>query len=430
MKKAIIIIVCILAVLVVGYFVVGSVFGGEDEGIRVEVMEATTMDVIETVSATGKIKPEIEVSISPEVPGEITELPIKEGQAVKKGDVLVKINPDLLQSSVSRSRAGLANAQASLQQSKATLAEAKANYQRSQTLFEKGVISQSDFDTSTASFERAKAQERSAFYSVQSAGATVNESTDNLGRTTIFAPMSGTVSLLAVELGERVVGTQQMAGTELLRVADLSSMEVEVDVNENDIVKIEVGDKAIVEVDAYLKKKFQGQVTEIANTASGQLSADQVTNFKVKVRILPDSYTDLTEGKSENYSPFKPGMTATVDIITNERNQAIAVPISSIVIKSDTTDSIKRRDVTVDTKKFECVYVESNGEAKLRVVKTGIQDNENIVILSGLEKGDVVITGPYRAVTNTLKTGTKVNSKKEVSNRKTSTSEEDSETEN
>jgi HlyD family secretion protein len=429
MKKTIIIIVCILAILVVGYFVVGSVFGSEDEGIRVEVMEATAMDVVETVSATGKIKPEIEVSISPEVPGEITELPIKEGQAVKKGDVLVRINPDLLQSSVSRSRAGLANAQANLQQSKASLAEAKANYQRSQTLFGKGVISQADFDGSTAAYERAKAQERSAFYSVQSAGATVNESTDNLGRTTIFAPMSGTVSLLAVELGERVVGTQQMAGTELLRVADLSSMEVEVDVNENDIVKIEVGDKAIVEVDAYLKKKFQGQVTEIANTASGQLSADQVTNFKVKVRILPDSYTDLTEGKSENYSPFKPGMTATVDIITNERKEAIAVPISSIVIKSDTTDSIKRRDLTVDTKKFECVYVENNGEARLRVVKTGIQDNENIVILSGLQKGDVVITGPYRAVTNTLKTGTKVNSKKVISSRDTSTNEEDSEIE-
>ncbi|OZO45667.1 efflux transporter periplasmic adaptor subunit, partial [Pseudomonas fluorescens] len=146
------------------------------------------------------------------------------------------------------------------------------------------------------------------------AGATLNEASDNLQRTSIYAPMSGTISLLAVELGERVVGTQQMAGTELLRVADLSSMEVEVDVNENDIVKIEVGDKAIVEVDAYLKKEFEGVVTEIANTASGQLTADQVTNFKVKVRILPESYTDLLEGKSENYSPFKPGMTATVDI--------------------------------------------------------------------------------------------------------------------
>jgi HlyD family secretion protein len=415
MNKTLKVILIVVVIAVIGYFSLSylGILSSKDEGVPVEVMKVTTMDITETVSATGKIYPEMEVSISPEVPGEITELYVKEGQSVKKGEVLVRINPDLLESVVNRSRAGLANTQASLQQAKASLVEAKATYQRSVTLFDKGVISQADFETTTASFERAKAQERSAYFSVKSASATVNESTDNLQRTTIFAPMTGTVSLLAVELGERVVGTQQMAGTELLRVADLSQMEVEVDVNENDIVKIEVGDKALVEVDAYLKKKFKGQVTEIANTASGQLSADQVTNFKVKVRILPDSYKDLVQGKSDNYSPFKPGMTATVDIITNERKGAIAVPISSIVIKTDTTESRRRRDVVLNAEKFECVYIEKDGKAKLIVVTTGIQDNKNIVVLTGLEEGSTVITGPYRTVTNTLKSGKKVNSKKD-----------------
>ncbi|MEN8815873.1 MAG: efflux RND transporter periplasmic adaptor subunit [Nonlabens sp.] len=412
MKKTIIILVIIIALAILGFFGYKMVAGNGEEGIAVEVMEVTNIDVTETVSATGKIKPEVEVSISPEVPGEIIALPIREGQAVKKGDLLAKINPDLLQSSVSRSQAGLANTKAGFEQAKATLVEAKANYERSSKLFEKGVISRAEFDTSTAAYQRAKAAERSAYYSVQSAGATVNEASDNLGRTSIFAPMTGTISLLAVELGERVVGTQQMAGTELLRVADLSQMEVEVDVNENDIVKIEVGDKAIVEVDAYLKRKFEGEVTEIANTATGTLSADQVTNFKVKVRIVPESYKELVEGKSENYSPFKPGMTATVDIITREKKDAIAIPISSIVIKNDTTESSKvSKDLSLVDEKFECVYLEENGKAKLRVVTTGIQDDKNIVVLTGLEKGDKVITGPYRTVTKTLKSGKLVSSK-------------------
>lgn len=414
MKKALLIILGILIFLFVAFFVLKAAgfIPSQDKGLLVEVMEVKAMDITETVSATGKIKPELEVSISPEVPGEIIELPIKEGQAVKKGDLLVKINPDLLTSSVNRSRAGLATAKAGYEQTKASLVEAKANYGRSATLFEKGVISRADFDTALAAFERAKAAERSAYYSVQSAGATVNEAADNLGRTSIFAPMDGTISLLAVELGERVVGTQQMAGTELLRVADLSQMEVEVDVNENDIVKIAVGDKAIVEVDAYLKKKFDGVVTEIANTASGQLSADQVTNFKVKVRILPTSYTDLTEGKPENYSPFKPGMTATVDIITREKKDVVAVPISSIVVKNDTTEKKNRNEIELDAEKFECVYLKQGKKAKLTVVTTDIQDDKNIVVTSGIKVGDTIITGPYNTVTKTLKTGKTVSVKK------------------
>ncbi|MCB0428409.1 MAG: efflux RND transporter periplasmic adaptor subunit, partial [Mangrovimonas sp.] len=212
--------------------------------------------------------------------------------------------------------------------------EAKASYDRNKQLFEKGIISKADWDKAVSSYEVAQASKQSAYYSVQSAGATVNEASDNLNRTTIYAPMSGTISKLDVELGERVVGTQQMAGTEILRVANLNNMEVEVDVNENDIVKVQIGDSAIVEVDAYLKKEFRGLVTEIANSADGALTADQVTNFKVKVRILEESYKDLVEGKPEHYSPFRPGMTATVDILTDKRTQTLGVPISSVVVKT------------------------------------------------------------------------------------------------
>jgi HlyD family secretion protein len=415
MNRKLLLAIIVIVGLIIGYFALKAfgVLGAGDEGTTVETLKVEKMDVTETVSATGKIKPELEVSISPEVPGEIIQLNIDEGDAVTKGDLLVMINPDLLRSSVNRSQAGLSNSRSNLAQSQATLAEAKANFDRSSQLFKKGVISQSDYDTALANFDRAKASERSAYFGVQSAAASVNEATDNLGRTSIFAPMTGTVSLLAVELGERVVGTQQMAGTELLRVADLSQMEVEVDVNENDIVKINVGDKAIVEVDAYLKKEFEGQVTEIANTATGSLTADQVTNFKVKIRILSASYKDLTEGKPTNYSPFKPGMTATVDIITKQRKDAIAVPISAIVVKNDTTSSKVKMPASATAEKFECVFVEKNGKAQLKVVKTGIQDDKNIVITSGLEPGETVITGPYRTVTDVLKSGTVVNSKKE-----------------
>ena len=242
---------------------------------------------------------------------------------------------------------------------------------------------------------------------MQSAAANVKQSRDNLSRTAIYAPMSGTISRLAVELGERVVGTAQMAGTEIVRVADLTNMEVEVDVNENDIVKVNVGDETIVEVDAYLKREFKGIVTEIANSAQTALSADQVTNFKVKVRILPDSYADLTEGKPESYSPFRPGMTATVDIITKKRNDVIGVPISAVVVKTDTTCTKEKKDKkkikSAKEEKYEVVFVKNGNKAGLRVIKTGIQDDSNIEVLSGLSEGDEVITGPYNTVTKSLR---------------------------
>ena len=308
-------------------------FGKTGNQKEVEVSQITPIDITETVAATGKIQPEVEVMLSSEVSGEIIELPIKEGQQVEKGDLLVKINPDLIQSALSQAQAGLQNARAQLAQTEASLKNAELNYNRNKTLFDKGVISKSEWDRTVADYEMAQANRESAYYSVQSAAANVKQTRDNLTRTSIYAPMSGTISKLSVELGERVVGTAQMAGTEIVRVANLSNMEVEVDVNENDIVKVQIGDSTIVEVDAYLKREFKGIVTEIANSAETALSADQVTNFKVKVRILPESYTDLTEGKPESFSPFRPGMTATVDIITEKEENAI----------SDEPKSLKQR---------------------------------------------------------------------------------------
>jgi HlyD family secretion protein len=236
--------------------------------------------------------------------------------------------------------------------------------------------------------------------------------------------------LLSVELGERVLGTQQMAGTEILRVANLNNMEVEVDVNENDIVKINIGDEANIEVDAYLKKEFKGIVTSISNSASSALTADQVTNFKVKVRILKESYEDLLEGKPANFSPFRPGMTATVDIITKRREKVIGVPISAVVIKEDTT-SVKK-DIVAELEKeekekkgtykpdqkFECVFVKVGDKAKLRVVKTGIQDDTNIEIISGLKKGEEIITGPYTMVSKDLVSNDKVKTEVKSSSKK------------
>lgn len=428
--KIVLVTVVVLLLLLVAGSKMGW-FGKKGNFKEVTVKEVAIKDIVETVSATGKIQPEVEVKISSEVSGEILELPFKEGQEVKKGDLLVKVNPDLIQSAVSRAQASYQNVRAGLEQAEANLKQAKADYDRNKVLFEKGVISKADWDRALATFETAEANKSSAYYSVQSAAASVNEAKDNLTRTTIYAPMSGTISMLNVELGERVVGTQQMAGTEILRVANLNNMEVEVDVNENDIVKVSIGDSTIVEVDAYLKKEFKGIVTEIANSAAGNLAADQVTNFKVKVRILEESYKDLTEGKPESYSPFRPGMTATVDIITKTRKDAIAVPISAIVIKTDTSSTKKSYgkstelddDSIQEEEKFECVFVNDGGKAKLRVVETGIQDDTNIEITSGLSKEDKIITGPYSTVSKSLKPGDLI----EVKNKKEKTSEPEEE---
>ncbi len=424
MSKKTIYILLAVAVVLIGTLIglsKSGVIGNKDKGTEIEIANVAASTIVETVSATGKIQPEIEVKISSEVSGEIIALNVKEGQVVKKGDLLVKINPDLYTSSYNRTVSNLSGTKAGLNQSEASYKEAKANYDRNKSLYDKGIISRADWDKAVASFEVAKANKQNAYYNVQSASATVLEAKDNLGRTTIYAPADGTISVLNVELGERVLGTQQMAGTEILRVANLNNMEVEVDVNENDIVKIKVGDKANVEVDAYLKKQFKGVVTSISNSASSTLTADQVTNFKVKVRILKESYQDLLEGKPSTYSPFRPGMTATVDIITNTKSNILTVPISSVVVKSDTAavkeikveDPNDEKSKPKSDKKFECVFVKVGNKAKIRIIKTGIQDDTNIEVLSGLKKGDVVITGPYTTVSKELNSGDKVSLKTE-----------------
>ena len=419
-KKTIYISLSIVVIAIIALLVLSKkgIIGDKKKGKEVEVATATLGTIVETVSATGKIQPEIEVKISSMVSGEIIQLPVKEGQIVKKGALLVKINPDIYSSGYKRTVAGLSQTKAGLSQADAQFNEAKASYDRNKQLYDKGIISRSDWDKSIAAFEVAKATKQSAYYNVQSASATVSEAKDNLGRTIIYAPESGTISKLAVELGERVLGTQQMAGTEIMRVANLENMEVEVDVNENDIVKISVGDSSKVAVDAYLKKEFKGIVTSISNSASTTLTADQVTNFKVKVRILKSSYADLLEGKPAAYSPFRPGMTATVDIITTSKPNVLSVPISAVVIKSDTLAS-KPLDAKSDDessmpvvpksdKKLECVFVKNKDKAQIRIVKTGIQDDSSIEIVSGLKKGDVIITGPYTLVSKELNSGDEV----------------------
>ena len=404
--------------LIIGLTIASSkgMFGKSETGKKVFVEKVGKVNIMETVTGSGKIQPEKEVKISSDVSGEIIKLPIKEGQAVKKGDLLVKINPDLYQSGLKRARAAVQNTRAGLSQAKSRLLSAEQDFKRSKQLFAKGIVSKADFDKAETNYKVAKSSFQAAGYSVQSALANLNEANDNLSRTIIYAPISGTISALNVELGERVVGTKQMTGTEIMRIANLSNMEAVVDINENDIVKIKVNDAAIIEVDAYLKEKFKGIITEIANSADNKItSGDQVTNFKVKIRILEDSYKHLMSNKPKNYSPFRPGMTASVDIITKQKNDIIAVPISAVTVRSDTTSTPKKFDKNAQKNtddSFEVVFVKQNGKAVIRVVKTGIQDDSNIEILEGLQEGDEIITGPYKLVSKKLQNGDKVRADK------------------
>ena len=400
-KKTIIIIAVVLVLVTLVVAKKAGWLGDENPAPNVDIQKVTPTTIVQKVSATGKIQPELEIKLSSEVSGEIIELPVKEGQMVKKGDLLVSINQDIYQSIVKRSAASLETVRASLQQAEATLKEAEESYKRNKVLFEKGVISKSDWDKATSAYEVAKASRESAHFNVQSAMASVSEAQDNLKKTLIYSPATGTISKLNVELGERVVGTIQMAGTEIMRVANLNNMEVEVDVNENDIVKVNVGDSVNVTVDAYLKRIFKGTVTNIANTANATASVDQVTNFKVKIHIEESSYTDLLQGKAAGYSPFRPGMTATVDIIAETKKDVVAVPISAIVVK-------KKSEINPDTPKEqaderqEAVFVLKDGKAVLRAITTGIQDNVNIEVLSGVDKDEEIITGPYATITKNL----------------------------
>ncbi len=419
--------------------------GGVKE-TEVITAKAKMVSITEKVSASGKIQPEVEVKLASDVSGEIRELWIKEGDSVQKGQLLLKVRPDNYQSIVTRTsatlnsqKANLSQTTARLDQSKAQVERTKNEYERVQKLFAAKVASQSELEvalanytSSQADFNASKETIESSKYVVQSAAASLKEAQENLALTMISAPMSGIVSRLVVKKGERVVGTVQMAGTEMLRIADLSVMEVRVDVNENDIIRVKIGDTAIVDVDAYsyTGKKFKGIVTAIANSAkeSAMSSAtDGVTEFEVKIRILYQSYEDLLK-KSKQVSPFRPGMTASVEILTQRKDNILAVPLSAVTTRNpklidedgkekeeqnsenqqDSKDNKENKKAETTNELKEVVFVMRNGEAKMIEVKTGISDFDNIEILSGLQDGDEVITAPFQAVSKQLKDGTKV----------------------
>jgi HlyD family secretion protein len=374
---------------------------GEAVMVKVAVENAEKRTIIETITANGKIQPEKEVKISPDVSGEIVELTIMEGDPVEKGQLLLRIKPDTYISQRDRSLAAISSARARLAQSEAQFTQAELSYKRNKQLFDEQTISKSDYEQAEASYTVAKAEVDAAKYAVISAEASLKEANENLTKTSIYAPMSGTVSMLLVELGERVAGTNLMAGTELLRVADLSRMEAQVEVNENDIVRVNLGDTALIEVDAYLDTKFKGVVTEIANSAKTTgVSADQVTNFDVKILVLPESYQDLVDKGTTN--PFRPGMSATVDIQTESKEGVITVPIQSVTTRTDTTITSSSKSDEIRT----LVFITDGKYALARDVKTGIQDNNYIEVLSGVEVNDRVISAPFSAISKKLSDST------------------------
>ena len=406
-----------VAVVVIAALVVAKKKGWIGEGadtVAVETGYAHRRTVVESVTASGKIQPEVEVKMSPEVSGEIIEVNVVDGQQVLEGDILVKINPDLYESAITRARAAVNSSKAVLAQSSVALDEAKKLWARNKVLFEKGAISEQEYDAAQRAISVAELQEESAKYQLQSAEANLDEAYKNLKRTTIIAPINGTVTQLDVELGERVVGTATMTGTEMLRIADLNTMEVLVEVNENDIVKITKGDTAIIEVDAFLGNSFRGVVSEIANSAKLALGAspDQVTNFEVKIRMINGSFASLVPDYGEN--PFRPGMTATVEIITNKMRDALVVPIQAVTVRSDTSSNAVsyERVLSEDVdESFEVVFTPDGMKAGLLVVESGIQDDE-FIIGTGVEDSTEVVTGPYSAVSRNLKRGTRITTDK------------------
>ena len=385
------------------------------------------------------------MKISPDISGEITELTVQEGDSVRKGQMLARIYADIYASQrdeaasrVAQSQAGVANSSASLESLQATLDQAKSTYDRQKQLLSDKIISKSEFEQSESALRSAQANYNAALQNIRSLQAGVQsaqtglvQANKNLGRATIVAPMDGVISLLVVKKGERVVGTAQMAGTEMMRVADLKTMEVRVDVGENDVVKVSIGDSADVEVDAYNNRKFKGQVTQIAastKTASQQVSTNDVTNYEVRIRLDPNSYKDLLDPSKPKKFPFRPGMNASADIKTHRKDNVLSVPINAVAARVKGSDKsiedkkkeekkIKKDDQTTDEEVKpvnsdeleEVVFIrQQDGKVKKVIVTTGIQDITYIEILSGLKEGDEIVTGPYNAISKTLKDGAKV----------------------
>jgi HlyD family secretion protein len=406
-----------LLVVVIVFLIIGKKQGwfGEDFTISVAVEKVESKTITEFITANGKIQPETEVKISPDVSGEIIELSVEEGDDVETGDPLCVIKPDMYISALNRAEAALNSSKARLAQAEAQLIERELSFKRAKQLFDSGTIPVSDYESAESAYKVAQAEVRAAEFSVKSADASVEEAQEQLTKTRIFAPISGTISALNVEKGERVVGTSMMTGTDMMVVADLERMEVLAEVNENDIVKVSLNDTALVEVDAYLNRNFKGIVTEIANSASiSGAATDQVTNFDVKVFLLPGSYVDLIDSAASNIYPFRPGMSATIDILTETRDNVISVPISAVTtrVKDEAAGNAQNNsdeNVSISQdEKLEVVFVFQNGIVRQKEVKTGIQDNTRIEILEGLSEGDEVVVAPYNAVSKTLKDSTSV----------------------
>jgi len=442
-----------LVALVVILVAVKLIAGSGDDGVKVSSEKVAKRTIVETVNASGQVYPEVEVKISPDISGEIVELNVEEGDSVKKGQVLAKIYADIYatqrdqaSASVNQQQAMTANSAAQLNALKATMEQTERTYNRQKQLLGDKVISQAEFEQAESAWLSAKANYAAAEQSilgnkasVQSAQASLARANKDLGRTTLTAPMNGVISSLTVKKGERVAGNSFNVGTEMMRVADMAVLEARVQVGENDIVKVNLGDTADIEVDAYNNRKFTGIVTQIASstkTASSSLSSsttsNDVTNYEVRIRLLPEGYKDLVDPTKPKKFPFRPGMNASADIKTKRHENVLSVPINAVAAR------VKGSDKSVDDKKKEdskskkddnnnnnddnnktnnslsneleeVVFVlQKDNKVKKTVVKTGIQDINNIEIISGLNDGDEIITGPYNAISKTLKDGNKV----------------------
>lgn len=436
--KRILILLLVLVVVAVAVIVglrVSGVVGGKERATQVELSDVERRTVTQLVTASGNIQPEVEVRISPDVSGEIVELPIVEGDQVTRGQLLARIKPDFYQAQLDQAEASVLQAKANEAQRRADLLNATLERDRQQSLYASGAISESAFQTASTRFETMKASYEASQYSVRIAEARLKEAREQLSKTTIYAPMDGTISILAVELGERVVGTTQMTGTEMMRVAKLNQMEMVVNVNENDVVNVAVGDTAAIEIDAYPTRVFNGVVTEIANSAriTGSGSQEQITNFPVKIRILdPHNVSFDASGVDDvvmdNELPvastempnFRPGMSGTVDIYTHTVDGATAVPIQAVTVRDfmqldeehgGMADSL-RTPGEEDLRRVVFV-VDEEDRTRIQEVETGIADDSYYVIISGLSIGDKVVTGPYRAVSRTLEPGELVEEREE-----------------
>lgn len=401
-----------------------GVIGG-DKSVKVAIEEASRHDIIETVTASGKIYPVSEVKISPDVSGEVIDLYVEEGDSVRKGQVMANINATIYKSMVNKANAQLnqtkssvSNASALTLQAKAQLDQATSTYSRNRDLFEEKVISAVEFENAEAAYKTAKANYKAALenikgnqFGVASAQANVTEAVQTLRKTTIYSPMKGIVSKLFIKKGERVVGTAQMAGTEIMRVADMSKMKVDVEVGENDIQKVKFGDTANIEVEAYPNRKFKGQVVQISqsSTATGLQQSissltDQVTNYTVSVELLPESYQDLI-GEDKRHFPFRPGMSASVEILTKHQLQVLAVPINAVTTREDEEGE---KSIKTDKIKEYVFVVDAQNKTVLKQVNTSVQDNQYIQIINGLQEGEKVIIAPFSAIARTLKKDIKV----------------------